>query len=80
MGAVVAPLLVATGVATLGAAPALIGAQIDEQVLSDTAIAQRVRLALAALATTAPAPAGAGPCTPPAEPAAARRRTRRTPQ
>ena len=53
MGAVVSPLLIAPGVAALKVAPQLIGRQLEEQVLSDEAIEQRVRLALAAISTPA---------------------------
>lgn len=49
MGAVVSPLLVAPAVAALKVAPPFVGHQLDDQVLSDEAIEQRVRLALAAL-------------------------------
>ena len=52
MGAVVAPLLVAPGVAALRVAPQLMGSQLEEQVLGDEAIEQRVRLALAAISTS----------------------------
>jgi len=57
MGAVVSPLLVAPGVAALKVAPQLVGRQLEEQVLSDEAIEQRVRLALAALSGHAGEPA-----------------------
>ena len=56
MGAVIAPLLVAPGVAALKVAPQFIGQQLQEQVLSDEAIEQRVKLALAALSTGAAPP------------------------
>ena len=56
MGAVVAPLLVAPAVAALKVAPQFIGQQLQEQVLSDEAIEQRVTLALAALSTGAAPP------------------------
>jgi AcrR family transcriptional regulator len=49
MGAVMSPLLVAPAVAALKVAPQFVGHQLEEQVLGDAAIEQRVRLALAAL-------------------------------
>jgi AcrR family transcriptional regulator len=55
MGAVVSPLLVAPGVAALEVAPQFVGRYLEEQVLSDEAIEQRVRLALAAIGAAAPA-------------------------
>ena len=54
-----APLLIAQGVARLNVAPELVTAHLDEQVLSDAAIRQRIDWALAALGAR-----GAGPGTP----------------
>jgi AcrR family transcriptional regulator len=53
MGAVLSPMLVAPAIAALGVAPAIVAAGVQEQVLSDEAILQRVRLALHALAAEA---------------------------
>lgn len=50
MGAVLSPMLVAPAIAALGVAPAIVATGVQEQVLSDEAILQRVRLALRALA------------------------------
>ncbi len=52
MGAVLSPMLVAPAIAALGVAPAIVGATVQAQVLSDEAIAQRVQLALGALRAT----------------------------
>ena len=60
MGAVNAPTLVATGALQLGVAPALLGELLDQQVLSDEALVQRVDLALAALGPSPRAAAAAG--------------------
>lgn len=49
MGAVLSPMLVAPAMAALGVAPGLVGAAVQQQVLADEAIRQRVQLALAAL-------------------------------
>jgi len=49
MGAVLSPMLVAPAIAALGVAPAIVGATVQAQVLSDEAIEQRVQLALSAL-------------------------------
>lgn len=57
MGAVLSPMLVAPAIAALGVAPVIVGAAVQQQVLSDEAIRQRVQLALAALAPEAPPPA-----------------------
>ena len=59
MSSVAAPLLIAQGVARLNVAPELVTAHLDEQVLSDAAIRQRIDWALAALGAR-----GAGPGTP----------------
>lgn len=50
MGAVLSPMLVAPAIAAMGVAPAIVAAGVQQQVLSDEAILQRVRLALRALA------------------------------
>ncbi|WP_374589150.1 TetR/AcrR family transcriptional regulator [Ideonella dechloratans] len=60
MGAVNAPTLIATGALQLGVAPALLGELLDQQVLSDEALVQRVDLALAALGPSPCAAAAAG--------------------
>ncbi|KAB0576822.1 TetR/AcrR family transcriptional regulator [Ideonella dechloratans] len=60
MGAVNAPTLIATGALQLGVAPALLGELLDQQVLSDEALVQRVDLALAALGPSPRAAAAAG--------------------
>lgn len=52
MGAVLWPMLVAPAIASLGVAPAIAGAAVQAQVLSDEAIEQRVQLALGALRAT----------------------------
>jgi len=52
MGAVLSPMLVAPAIAALGVAPAIVGATVQAQVLSDEAIEQRVQLALGALRAT----------------------------
>ena len=49
MGAVLSPMLVAPAIAALGVAPAIVGAAVQSQVLSDEAIRQRVQMALSAL-------------------------------
>jgi AcrR family transcriptional regulator len=49
MGAVLSPMLVAPAIAALGVAPPIMAAGVQQQVLSDDAILQRVRLALRAL-------------------------------
>lgn len=49
MGSVIAPLVIAGGVRQLGVLPPLIAAGMDEQVLSDAAIDQRIGWALALL-------------------------------
>lgn len=54
MGAVLSPMLVAPAIAALGVAPAVVGAAVQQQVLSDAAILQRVRLALGALRADGP--------------------------
>jgi AcrR family transcriptional regulator len=51
MGAVAGPLLVAPGIRALGVAPELLGDQLQAQVLSDEALAERIDLALRALST-----------------------------
>jgi AcrR family transcriptional regulator len=51
MGAVGMPLLVAPGLHSLGVAPKLLGAQLQAQVTSDEAIAQRIALVMKAIAT-----------------------------
>jgi AcrR family transcriptional regulator len=55
MGAVVAPLVIVSGLMAMGITPGLPAAEIDAQALSDAAIGKRIDLALAALrpATTA---------------------------
>lgn len=60
MGAVNAPTLVATGALQLDVAPALLGELLDQQVLSDEALVQRVDLALTALGPSPCAAAAAG--------------------
>lgn len=60
MGAVNAPTLIATGALQLGVAPALLGELLDQQVLSDEALVQRLDLALAALGPSPRAAAAAG--------------------
>jgi len=60
MGSVLSPMLVAPAIASLGVAPAIVGAAVQSQVLSDEAIRERVQLALSALR---------------AEPSAVRKRT-----
>jgi AcrR family transcriptional regulator len=52
MGAVLSPMLVAPAIAALGVAPAIVGAAVQAQVLSDEAIEQRVQFALGALRAT----------------------------
>ena len=54
MGAVLSPMLVAPAIAALGVAPAIVGAAVQAQVLSDEAIEQRVQLALGALRASEP--------------------------
>jgi AcrR family transcriptional regulator len=51
MGAVGMPLLVAPGLQSLGVVPKAIGAQLQSQVTSDDAIAQRIALVMKAIAT-----------------------------
>jgi AcrR family transcriptional regulator len=51
MSAVAMPLLVAPTIASLGVAPDLLGGELETQVLSDAAIAERIELALRALTT-----------------------------
>lgn len=51
VGAVVAPLLLAGGALRLGVAPAALGGLIEQQVLSEAAIARRIELALVALSS-----------------------------
>jgi AcrR family transcriptional regulator len=53
MSAVNMPLLIAPGIRSLGVAPALLGAALHSQVMSDKAIRQRIDLALKALAPEA---------------------------
>jgi AcrR family transcriptional regulator len=50
MSAVAMPLLIAPGMQSLGVAPGLLGRTLKSQVMSDKAIAQRIDLALKALA------------------------------
>jgi hypothetical protein len=45
------PLLVAPTIASLGVAPDLLGGELETQVLSDAAIAERIELAVRALTT-----------------------------
>jgi AcrR family transcriptional regulator len=56
MGAVVAPLLIIPGFVSLGITAGFGGRAVDEQVLSDEAIAQRIDRALAAWCANAAAP------------------------
>lgn len=56
MGSVVAPMIIAGGVEAIGAAPAALAPLLDSQVLGDAAIAQRIELAIHALATTTARP------------------------
>jgi hypothetical protein len=49
MGSVVAPLVIVSGLLAMGITPGLPVRDMDDQVLSDAAIAQRVDLALIAL-------------------------------
>lgn len=49
MGAVMAPLMIVSGLATMGAAPGLAAREVEAQVMSDAAIALRVDAALMAL-------------------------------
>jgi AcrR family transcriptional regulator len=56
MGAVVAPLVIIPGFGSLGITAGWTARAIDEQALSDSAIEQRVELALRALAPTRPHP------------------------
>ena len=49
MGAVAAPVLAASGAAHLGLVPPTLARHLDDEVLSDAALAQRIDLALAAL-------------------------------
>jgi AcrR family transcriptional regulator len=51
MGAVGMPLLVAPALHSLGVAPRALGAQLQAQVMSDDAIAQRIALVIKAIAT-----------------------------
>ena len=51
MGAVAMPLLIASGIRSLGVAPAELGEALKTQVMTDKAIRQRIELALKALAT-----------------------------
>jgi AcrR family transcriptional regulator len=51
MGAVGMPLLVAPALQSIGVAPKLLGAQLQAQVMSDEAIAQRIALVMKAIAT-----------------------------
>jgi AcrR family transcriptional regulator len=51
MGAVGMPLLVAPALHSLGVAPKVLGAQLQAQVMSDEAIAQRIALVMKAIAT-----------------------------
>lgn len=51
MGAVVAPLIMAGGLQSINAVPALLLAAVDEQVLSDVALQQRIEWALLGLAS-----------------------------
>lgn len=51
MGAVGMPLLVAPALHALGVAPKVLGAQLQSQVMSDEAIAQRIALVMKAIAT-----------------------------
>jgi AcrR family transcriptional regulator len=51
MGAVGMPLLVAPALQSIGVAPKLLGAQLQVQVMSDEAIAQRIALVTKAIAT-----------------------------
>ena len=57
LGALVMPMIFAAGLADTGAAPPAIRAAFDAQVMSDAAMAERVDLALAALAAQPAAPA-----------------------
>jgi AcrR family transcriptional regulator len=57
MGAVVAPVLVASAALQLKLAPTAVACALDEQALSDAAILQRIDLALAALGLPARRPA-----------------------
>jgi AcrR family transcriptional regulator len=54
MGAVLSPMLVAPAVAALGVAPGIVGGAVQQQVLADEAIRQRVQWALAALCAVPP--------------------------
>jgi AcrR family transcriptional regulator len=51
MGAVGMPLLVAPALQSIGVAPRMLGAQLQAQVTSDEAIAQRIALVMKAIAT-----------------------------
>lgn len=51
MGAVGMPLLVAPGLQSIGVVPKPLGAQLQAQVMSDEAIAQRIALVMKAIAT-----------------------------
>jgi AcrR family transcriptional regulator len=51
MGAVVAPLVIMSGLMAMGITPGVPASEIEMQVLSDTAIAQRIHRALAGLQT-----------------------------
>jgi AcrR family transcriptional regulator len=73
MGAVVAPMMIATGLLEMGVAPAPLRAHADAQLLSDAAIGQRVAMALAGLAAQAPVAKAAGPA-PARRPAARKER------
>ena len=50
MGSVAMPVLVAPGIQALGVAPAMLGPALQSQIMSDEAIAERIDLALKALA------------------------------